>query len=384
MFNRHPFGLFAALLIALLFVGACRQEEVARTRPLSDKLQVGKVVSNRPDLLASTLEALRYPGIPEAPLSSTSTRQQRSDYLIATEAAMAHLLKLPGARGSLMAHGPALIGPDRTAEILSVSRLLAVNLADAIDRNDPARAEQILRTAFVYGDAMSRQSIEEWLASGAVADTLAQGIKSVGSQLDSLMSDRLRGVIKELEGKGPSHTAVLSATAGRLTRWRTRLQLSSAPVKVGQLVHLAGGDPNGRPNVDDELAQSIEAFAGSDTVSAQVVREESRLVVDSALANLRTNKSSLELDRKAHPIAALYMSLIRPSLEAAAILPKVRHENLRLLSLTLRLLLADRPNDLTSFGNEALSPVTGMRFVYKRTAIGFELQRPRPPAGKNA
>ncbi|MBA3726806.1 MAG: hypothetical protein H0W86_10225, partial [Armatimonadetes bacterium] len=336
MFNRHPFGLFAAFLIALFSVGACRREEVARARPLSDKLQVGKVVSNQPDLLASALEALRYPGIPEAPLSSTSTRQQRSDYLIATEAAMAHLIKLPGTRGGLMAHGPALIGPDRTTEILSVSRLLAVNLADAIDRSDPVRAEQILRIAFVYADAMSRQSIEEWLASGAVADTLAQGIKSVGTQLDSAMSDRLRGVIKELEGKGPSHMAVLDATAVRLTRWRMRLQRSSAPVKVGQLVHLVGGDPNGRPNVNAELAKSIEAFVGSDTVSAQVVREESKLVVASVLAHLRDGKTSLELDREAHPIAALYMSLIRPSLEAAAILPKVRHENLRLLSLTLR------------------------------------------------
>src|SRR5207253_3099260 len=157
----------------------------------------------------------------EPPLSPKSTRTQRQEYLLATEEALSNLRKLTSAPAARVVISPSLLPENRGDEILAISRLLAVDLADAIDRSNPGRAEATLRVAMRYADMVSCESVSSWVTAGAVSDSLAQGIKSVGRQLDSKMTDTLRRVIDEVDKKPPNSSKAIEGTMARMSAWQT-------------------------------------------------------------------------------------------------------------------------------------------------------------------
>jgi hypothetical protein len=368
---------------SLLFTGGCNNDAPVEPGTRRGKMMLGAMTPRKTDLIERAAKALEVPGVPDAPLSATSTRDQRAAYLVATEEAYSSLLKLSHAPGSPGVAAPQLVETIDTNKVLLVSRMLAVNLADAIDRSDQARAELSVKTAIAYADTLAGSSISEWLVSGTVADSLAQGIKSVGAQLDQPMATRLRATIDELQSAGPSEEAVIDDSIDRFHSWQRKLAKSFEAVPVSQLILCAGGDPTGRATLSPSLEKDLSAVAPDGKVPYQVMVSEAKLVVDTAVGRLRKEDAQEPIDSKHHPVAGLYWSLIRPSIEAAPDLAEIRRENLRMLSLTLRVLVAKVPDDLAAFGEDAVSPVSGMKFVYKKSNEGFELVRPRQ-AGKRA
>lgn len=367
----------------MLLIGGCNNSAPVEPGTRRGKMMLGVMTPRKADLIERAAKALEVPGVPDAPLSVTSTRDQRAAYLVATEEAYGALLKLDEAPGSPGLAAPQLIQSIDTNKVLLVSRMLAVNLADAIDRSDQARAELSVKTAIAYADTLAGSSIAEWLVSGTVADSLAQGIKSVGNQLDQPMANGLRSIIDKLQAAGPSEEAVIDDSIDRIENWRRKVAKSLQPVPVSQLILCAGGDPTGRATLSPSLEKELSVVAPDGKVPYNLMASEAKLVVDTAVSHLRSKEAQTAIDPKLHPVAGLYWSLIRQSIEAAPDLAEIRRENLRMLSLTLRVLVAKMPDDLAAFGEDAVSPVTGMKFVYKKSNEGFELLRPRP-TGKRA
>jgi hypothetical protein len=83
------------------------------------------------------------------------------------------------------------------------------------------------------------------------------------------------------------------------------------------------------------------------------------------------------IDGSRNPIAAFIFSILMPTVSPAPNLVVLRQENLRLLALTLKIAIAEQPVNVTSFGEAAMSPVSGLPFEYVPSEAGFDLVRPR-------
>src|SRR5688500_18957154 len=127
-FLPHFVGI---IVIALLGLGCLeRAKGTARSEPTLSKQAIVTLAA----------QSLTASGMPEPPLRNESTRAERKEYLAATQGALEQLRKVGSAKSEQRDPSARLLLDDRTEQILAVSRLLAVELADSIDRSDARRA----------------------------------------------------------------------------------------------------------------------------------------------------------------------------------------------------------------------------------------------------
>lgn len=353
----------------------------------ADSLTAGQLISQALDLTKTAAVA-------EAPLERTSTRTDREKYLEAVGLALDKLRKVPV--GSRFAGDPpvSLFPIDRAPEVLRLGRLFAVDLADAVDRNEPERAAAVLRAAFTCSDYLSTESVSASVAAAGVADMLGTGLVSVGKQLDSHLSERLVQELDRLERVTQSATAALDNERARLTTWYKAQSASTKPKQVDELVQSVTGQSNARFQADEELIRNLRQFAERvsgqpNLIPANVITRECELAVSTATQILDAASEGRATpfvlpDATQHPLAALYLSALRPWLEAAPTIAALRLESLRLLKLHIHILSLGLPDTLESFGETAKSPVNGQPFQYRKNDTEYDLLRPRlapPKAG---
>lgn len=330
-------------------------------------------------LAALVDKALKTPGIPEPPLRHEATRAEREAYLEATEPALELLAQIPRAKRDSPEKTSRLLLEDQSAQILAVSRMLAVELADAIDREDLIRAENAVKLAVGYADSVSQRSIPDWVGSGAVADSLSLGVQSVGNRLTDPMEVRLLETLRKLEEDGPNGELVRKSDAARVERWQTATAATTNPVPIESIPMIAGVDPDARvPNLEG-LRAALADFAPEGTLEPTVLAAETLIASQHAIAYLQDPRGEVPaVDAARHPVAAFVMTLLNPTLRAASTLPQRRTENLRIVALTIRIANGSPPEALDLLGEIAWSPVSDMLFDYVQRENGFDLVRPRP------
>jgi len=349
----------------------------AGSKPLADRPPTTKQ-----SLAALAAQSLGSAGVPEPPLAHDATRLTRGEFLAATEVAFANLAKLPHAPVEEPEESNKLLLEDQTSQVLQISKLLAVELADAIDRAEPQRAGDTLRLAVAYADFVATRSVPDWTASGAVADTLALGIKSVSSQLDEDLVDRLVKVLQDLEKQSPQPESVLVSDSRRILRWFDSVKANPDPVPVESVPLIAGIDPESRTRPSDEFLAKVKKLAPEGKVPHSAMVVECGMASQFAAAYLVDPKGPVPaIDASLNPIAAYIYSILMPTMAAAPDLVALRQENMRLIAMTLRIAIAEQPVDLNSFGKAAISPVSGLIFEYVPTQTGFDLVRPRAKVG---
>lgn len=322
--------------------------------------------------------SLQASGTPEPPLSAEATRTARREYLNATEAALTSLARLPEAKQEKRPSTARLLLEDQSSRVLTISKLLAVELADSIDRSDAPRAERTLRLAVAYADSVAIRSIPDWTASGAVADTLALGIRSVEPQLDDDLAGQLSAVLESLIKSAPNEDLVLAADAKRIRSWMDSISASTESVRVESVPLMAGVDPDARTPLAAEYREALAVLAPDGMIPHEVMVAESRIAADLTAGYLNDPRGPVpSIDETRHPISALLLSILKPTITAAPDLANLRSENLRLIALTLKIAAAHQPDDLTAMGEFAISPVSGLPFEYIRRESGFDLVRPR-------
>lgn len=345
-------------------------------------------------LISQALDLTKTAAVAEPPLERTSTRTDREKYLEAVGLALEKLRNVPA--GSRFAGDPpvSMFPIERAPEVLRLGRLFAVDLADAVDRNEPERAAAVLRAAFNCSDYLSTESVSASVAAAGVADMLGTGLVSVGKQLDSHLSERLIHELDRLESVTQSATAALDNERARLAAWCKSLSESKESKQIDELVQGVTGQSSGRFQADEQLLRNLRQFAKrtsgeSDSIPADVIAQECELAVSTATQVLGAasegRAAPLVLpDPAQHPLAVLYLSVMRPWLEAAPTIAALRLESLRLLKLHIQILALGLPDTLDSFGETAKSPVNGQPFQYRKSDTEYELLRPRlapPKAG---
>jgi hypothetical protein len=372
-FLPHFVGI---IVLALLGLGCLeRAKGTARAEPALTKQAVVALVA----------QSLTSSGMPEPPLRKDSTRADRKEYLSATQGALEQLRKIGLAPSENRQPSAELLLEDRTEQVLAISRLLAVELADAIDRSDKVRARATVRTAADYGAFVSDRSVPDWLASASIADTLAVGVKSVATQLDSDMADAVAEELARLEAGKTEPSAVLLADARRIEAWFASAELIREPLTAEAIEKMAGARPDARAGRTDAFAKAVEVIAPNGLVPVETFIAEARIAVDAVATYLKEpNREQPTADSSRHPIAAYIISLLRPTFIDAQRLDELRAENWRLLALTVKVAAADLPEDLSAMGELAISPVSKLPFEYVRREGDFDLARPRPKVDSNS
>lgn len=367
-------ALFGITAIALCASGCLSRAggEPMRTEPVFTKQALAILVA----------QSLGASGVPEPPLARDSTRAMRKQYLTSAEEALENLARLPKAPHEYPKPSKQLLLPDQSAQILQISKLLAVELADAIDRADAQRADDTLRLAIAYADSVAVRSIPDWTASGAIADTLSQGIKSVAGQLDEEIVDRLGRVLDDLEKRPPSAQSVLASDSRRILAWYGSVRDNPDPVPVERIPLIASLVPESRSRPAEDYLEAVKALAPLGKIPHDTMVVECGLsaeVVGAFLKDPRPPAPTIDAER--HPIGALMLSVLAPTFSAAPNLIALRAENLRVIALTLRIAAAEEPTDLSTIGDLAVSPVSGLLFEYLPTEFSFDLIRPRAKVG---
>lgn len=336
-------------------------------------------------IVALAAQSLTSSGMPEPPLRRDSTRAERKEYLTATQGALEQLKKIGVARSENRARSAKLLLEDRTEQVLAISRLLAVELADAIDRSDIPRAVATIRTASEYVAFVSERSVPDWLASATIADTLAVGVKSVAAQLDSEVADAIAGEVTELEARKAEPSVVLMADARRIEEWFVSVQSIHEPLNAEAIEKMAGTRSDARAGRTDAFAEAIKEIAPNGLVPVQTFIAEARIAVDTVATYLKEPRGEQpDADSQRHPIAAYIIAILRPTFVEAPRLDALRAENWRLLALTVKVAAADLPEDLSTMGELAISPVSQLPFEYVRREEDFDLARPRPKVDSNS
>ncbi len=371
---RYVTALLGIAAIALSGAGCLSRAggEPYKSEPVLTKQALASLVAH----------SLGSAGVPEPPLARDATRAMRKEYLASAEDALLQLAKLPKAPTDRPSASSRLLLEDQSAQLLEISKLLAVELADAIDRVDPQRADDTLRLAIAYADSVATRSVPDWTASGAVADTLALGIKSVADQLDEEVVERLTRVLADLETRPPAPELVLASDSRRILRWFDSVKANPDPVPVESVPLIAGVDPEARSRPSDEYMETVKKLAPLGRVPHEAMVVECGMASQLAAAYLVDPRGPLPaIDGSRHPIAAFIFSILTPTVSAAADLVELRQENLRLVALTLKIAISEQPVDMASFGESALSPVSGLKFEYVPTELSFDLVRPRAKVG---
>jgi hypothetical protein len=367
--GRYLPHLVGIVILALLGLGCLeRAKGTERSEPALSKQAIVALVS----------QSLTASGMPEPPLRKEATRAERKEYLAATQGALDELKKLGTAKTENRPRSAQLLLDDRTEQILAISRLIAVELADAIDRSDANRAVAAIRLASDYASFVSQRSVPDWLASAGISDTLAIAAKSVSSQLDSEMAGLLATELGKLESADADPDDVLLADATRMDEWLKAVETIDDEVSVESIEKMAGGRPDSRAASADALAEAVAVVARSGHVPPNIFIAESRIAVESVATYLREPRGPQpQADSTRHPIAAYLISFLRPTFSDAPRLRELHAENWRLLALTIKVAAADHPEDLSAMGELAISPVSKLPFEYVRRESDFDLTRPR-------
>lgn len=339
-------------------------------------------VRNADELIADSLTGLRLNGIPDPPLSPVSTRNDREAFLVATEQPRELLRALITAEVPPAEVGAELFGKDHTQETSVIANALAVELADAIDRGDEEGAKRALFAAFRFADVVARNSVADWMTACGIADALCQGIRSVAPQLTTKLASVMRQAVEDLNAKAPDANTAILNTSNRIKNWSGAATQNSAPISVEQAVMECLSDTAGRQPSTPMVLEALKAKSQNGMLPAAFRANQVRLASDMVIAFLDGARSGSTVsyvlpDAKAEPLAALYVASLRPSIEAAPKLSAIREECLRLIMITVRIIAAGTPDNLSGFGDEARSPVNGMLFEYRKTKDGFDLTRPR-------
>jgi hypothetical protein len=371
--SRRYLPLLIGFLVLALWGSGCFERATGKTiasePPLSKQAIIVLVARN-----------LTLSGTPEPPLSKESTRAERGAYLEATEAALDQLALIGSARSDRPSSTPKLLLDDQSAQTLAISKLLAVELADAIDRADVKRAVETLHIADDFARAISARSVPDWSLSATVADSLANGVKSVSSQFDAEMADHLIAEIHEIGTAKVEPTRVLELDSRRISAWLEAAKATSEPVRPESVMMIVGVNPESRA-VASQYAAAVTALAPSGAIAPEVFRAECRLGAEQVATYLGEPRGPLpSVDAERHPVAGLILTVLQPTYSIASQLPEIQAENWRLLALTIHLVASGMPEKLDSAGELAISPVSKLPFEYVRRDKDFDLVRPRPKA----
>lgn len=382
--------LFFVLAVAL----GCRQTQVRTERASAPSPPVVPSPASPQDAIAAALHALQVPGIPEPPLKPGVTRAEREAYLLATSKAVEAMRSFATFDSAPKPAAPTLAAPNRTEEVAALAPVLAVELADAIDRSDPARASSAIRAALSYADYVTMESVSGGLTAGTVADYLANAIRTTPKQIDATMYNTLSEWIDEFKNRRNVANASLQAEISRLKEWLGKMDPEGPPVAVEAVLHTVRESGMRKP-VPPEASEALARFArkhsaGGDTLPARVVVEEAKIAIDLAVEMLENLiKESPKppewpvIKVEEHPIASLYFSIINPYSNQAGDVGKLREEGLMLVELAVKLShLAELPADLNGFGEGATSPYNGRTYVFRHVEGGYELARPREDSAK--
>jgi hypothetical protein len=373
--KRNSAYLFLTGIIPLA-VASCTQEPPAMPPPMAPP----QIRFTKSGLIEAAVRDLQLPGIPDAPLSSSSTRQQRDEYLLATESALRALKDLPGADAGKPHLEKTLLPASRSDEVLAIGNLLAVELGAAIDRSDQMRAAAALRLAWAYANTVGEECIENWVVSDAIAESMCRGIKAVAGQLDDKSSALLRSTLSELQTKFPSPDTAIRGTLSRLKAWQIE-QSNLPPATPEQVLHEVAGQERIASN--PALLAALRSRAAGDGMLTAAIRTNESRITEKAVSDYLEEVAAggrpvpISIDSGTHPLAALYLAALRPSLDAAPGLTALRKEGVQLVGLTIRIIAAELPKDLSGFGEDATSPMSNLKFEYHRSATEFELVRPR-------
>lgn len=379
--NRPTLYLAAATLCGMIFVGCDRESPIAaEPSPPPSPLPASELIERAHQALALSV------GTPP-PLSQESTRPEREAYLQSAEAALKALLALPDAK--LDREPPTRVSRDTLEQ---VSELLAVELADAIDRDQPERVSRAIQAAYAYTDYWSSSGITVWVLASAMPERLAMGVRSVASQVDANLIATVSETLDTISSNPPDPKPAIQATHQRILDWRAKLKGNT---QVDALLKAYATSADGRPSLSEGLAQQIRAFAQR-SGDAKLLREDVLLKeADVAVSVLTTfleratKGEDVRIEKPSaeeHPIALLFVLFFKPDVEMAPKLVALRQEGIQILALTVRIIAAGIPTDLSSFEHLAISPVSNLPFGYKVEGDTFVLERPRrmnPPVARD-
>lgn len=348
------------------------------------------------DAIAAALHALQVPGIPEPPVKPGATRADREAYLFATSKAVEAMRAFAGFDAAPAPAAPSLAAPNRTEEVAALAPVLAIELADAIDRSDPGRASSALRAALSYADYVTMESVSGGVTAGTVADYLTMAISTTPKQIDATMYEALRDPLVVFKSKQRVAGTSLDAEIARLKGWLRGMDSNGPAVAVESILHSVRESGMRKP-LPPEAAESLANLAkkhsrNGESVPANVVVAEAKIAIDMAVQMLENFNKDLPaqidwpvMSVEEHPIARLYFAAINPYTNQAGDVGKLRDEGLRLIELAIKLSqLAELPADLQGFGEHAISPYNGRAYTFRQVEGGYELARPRDDSLKVA
>lgn len=366
--------LLGLLALALLGAGCAERARgsAKSTEPTLSKQAIVALVS----------QSIASSGLPEPPLRRDSTRTQRKEYLAAIQPALDLLKQVGRAKSENRPKTARLLLDDNTEQVLAISRMLAVEIADAIDRSDTDRTMAAIATASNYVDFVASRSVPDWLASATVADMLAVGVKSVSEQIDPEMADRIALEISKLEAKAANPAEVLRADSLRIEAWLDSVEHIEEAVTPESIELIAGVGPDARAANSNSFIEAVGKIAPGGVVAPDVFVAECRIAAEMVVVYLNDPRGpEPEVDSSRHPISAFLLTILQPTYSEASRLPQLRAENWRLLALTVKVAAADLPEDLSVMGELAISPVSQLPFEYVRRESDFDLARPRAKVG---
>ncbi|RMG22748.1 MAG: hypothetical protein D6724_09795 [Armatimonadetes bacterium] len=371
--------LFSCAALLLATIPGCREQAEAGTRPTAPVAEPTKETRTAAELIRSAHEALTLAAGMPAPLSPTSTRKERQEYLQGMAQPLSILLSLPDAQDRNKPFEEN-VPPDLFERCAD---LFAVELADAIDRDEPQRASRALLAAFAYSDEIASRSVSQWVRANGLADRLCVGIRSVAGQVEDQIAEQIEATLKDIASWNVDPRPAIEFSERRVEEWRAKA-ISQTP--VSGLLATYGTSLNGRQVLSPELAHRIRSLAqakgNAELLSAATLKPEVEIAAEALLSFLRAAPQNPAAavplpDAEQHPIALLFVLYFRSEMELAPRLVPLRLESIRLVSLTARIIAANFPKDLTPFGEDAISPVTNLLFGYKVDGEDFELLRPR-------
>jgi hypothetical protein len=370
--------IFLAFMFTLV---SCKKEE-----PLSrsDTPRPTKMIERTMDaLINEAIAAQQVAGIPEPPLNRDATREDREKYLLASQKSIEALRNLLDAKKLEHKIGEDISPINRREEIATISKILAVELADSIDRSDDDRVKQAIRIAYTYADFVSEESIDAFLASAMITDHLMQGIRTVAKQIDSNILDILMEETERFFHKESPALNCLDNEIKRLRNWNQRIAQSTTGITVEKLI-ISVLDANGALTLPTDISDGLRATTEQTEgiIPPEILIRGTQVAYDIAEMTLNAAKQGKAteikyLESKELPVASLYLYKIRSWLEFSPKLMELRQENLVLLRLFIRLCTMEPPENLEVFGEDAVSPYNLQTFDYKVTEDAFELARPR-------
>jgi hypothetical protein len=164
--------------------------------------------------------------------------------------------------------------------------------------------------------------------------------------------------------------------------WLAAAQEVDEPVSPETIQLMFGVTSDSRTSSSQGFLRAVEPLAPSGFVEPDVFEAECRIAAEMVCVYLDEPRGpEPNVDGTRHPIAAHLLSVLRPTFAEASRLEALRAENWRLLALTIRIAASDLPDNLSTMGELAISPVTQLPFEYVRRADDFDLARPRVKAG---